>query len=162
MAADARRRMGEQEFEIYAEGNALRRVERVAEPREIERPAKKPINVQARKNRARAMELTALHAAVLLAATLVVGIFCCQLLLLQSQVIRIKKDIRQTQSRITECRTLSDSLEDSMKLSMDLDYVYRVATQKLGMVYPTKEQVIRFDRTELEYVRQFEEIPIAD
>ncbi len=79
MAADARRRMGEQEFEIYAEGNALRRVERVAEPREIERPAKKPINVQARKNRARAMELTALHAAVLLAATLVVGIFCCQL-----------------------------------------------------------------------------------
>ncbi len=162
MAADARRRMGEQEFEVYAEGNTLRRVERITVPKENEQQRKKTINVQARKNRARAMELTAVHAAVLMTATLVISIFCCRLLLLQSQVIRIKKDIRQTQAMITEYRTLSDSLEDSMKLSLDLDYVYRVATQKLGMVYPTEEQVIRFDRTELEYVRQFEEIPIAD
>jgi len=36
---------------------------------------------------------------------------------------------------------------------------YDVATNKLGMIYAKKNQVITYEKTESEYVRQFEDIP---
>ena len=42
---------------------------------------------------------------------------------------------------------------------MDLDYVYKVATEELGMVYANKDQVRLYNKTESEYVRQYEDIP---
>ena len=53
----------------------------------------------------------------------------------------------------------NNAIEDGVRIYTDLDYVYRVATKDLGMVYPTEEQVIRYNRTESEYVRQYEDIP---
>ena len=40
-----------------------------------------------------------------------------------------------------------------------LDHVYKVATEELGMVYANKDQVLMYNRTESEYVRQYEDIP---
>ena len=42
---------------------------------------------------------------------------------------------------------------------MSLDHVYQVATEELGMVYAGKDQVLLYDKTESEYVRQNEDIP---
>ena len=42
---------------------------------------------------------------------------------------------------------------------VDLDHIYDVATNKLGMIYAKKNQVITYEKTESEYVRQFEDIP---
>ena len=42
---------------------------------------------------------------------------------------------------------------------MDLDHVYKVATEELGMVYANKNQILLYDKTESEYVRQYEDIP---
>ena len=53
----------------------------------------------------------------------------------------------------------NDALETRINTSLDLDYVYRVATEELGMVYPNKNQVILYNKTESEYVRQYEDIP---
>ena len=50
-------------------------------------------------------------------------------------------------------------METRINTSLDLDYVYRVATEELGMVYPNKNQVILYNKTESEYVRQYEDIP---
>ena len=41
----------------------------------------------------------------------------------------------------------------------DLDHVYKVATEELGMVYANKDQILLYDKTESEYVRQYEDIP---
>ena len=38
-------------------------------------------------------------------------------------------------------------------------YVYKVATEELGMVYANKDQVRLYNKTESEYVRQYEDIP---
>ncbi len=43
--------------------------------------------------------------------------------------------------------------------SIDLDHIYKVATEELGMVYANPEQVLLYDKTESEYVRQYEDIP---
>ena len=42
---------------------------------------------------------------------------------------------------------------------MDLDYIYDVATKELGMVYANKDQILLYDKTESEYVRQYEDVP---
>lgn len=41
----------------------------------------------------------------------------------------------------------------------DLDYVYRVAVEELGMVYPNNNQIITFEKVEESYVRQYADIP---
>ena len=51
------------------------------------------------------------------------------------------------------------SLASKINTCTDLDYIYQVATEELGMVYPGEDQVIVYDRTESEYVRQYENIP---
>ena len=42
---------------------------------------------------------------------------------------------------------------------MDLDYIYNVATGELGMTRPREDQILYYQKTESEYVRQYESIP---
>ncbi len=42
----------------------------------------------------------------------------------------------------------------------NLDYVYKVATEELGMVYANSNQVVLYDKTDNEYVRQYDDIPL--
>ena len=53
----------------------------------------------------------------------------------------------------------NDALLTRINTSVDLDYVYKVATEELGMVYANKDQVRLYNKTESEYVRQYEDIP---
>ena len=53
----------------------------------------------------------------------------------------------------------NDSRETRINTSVDLDYVYKVATEELDMVYANKNQVRLYNKTESEYVRQYEDIP---
>ena len=53
----------------------------------------------------------------------------------------------------------NDALAIRINTYVDLDYVYKVATEELGMVYANKDQVLLYDKTESEYIRQYEDIP---
>ncbi len=53
----------------------------------------------------------------------------------------------------------NDATETRINTSIDLDYIYKVATEELGMVYANRDQVLLYDKTESEYVRQYEDIP---
>ena len=55
--------------------------------------------------------------------------------------------------------TENDALETSINTSVDLNKIYEIATKELGMVYARKNQVLLYDKTESEYVRQYEDIP---
>ena len=55
-------------------------------------------------------------------------------------------------------RTENDALEQSIDTSIDLNYVYDVAVNELGMVHAGESNTIKYDKTESEYVRQYESI----
>ena len=55
-------------------------------------------------------------------------------------------------------RTENDALEQSIDTSVDLNYVYDVAVNELGMVHAGESNTIKYDKTESEYVRQYESI----
>jgi len=63
------------------------------------------------------------------------------------------------EEKLEKMRTENDALETSINTSIDLNEIYEIATKELGMVYAKKDQVLLYDKTESEYVRQYEDIP---
>lgn len=44
-------------------------------------------------------------------------------------------------------------------MTIDLDEIYQIATGRLGMVYAGEDQVIYYDSSNNDYIRQYESIP---
>ena len=78
---------------------------------------------------------------------------------LQSSVTARLKHIESLEESIEKLKGDNDALLTRINTSVDLDYVYKVATEELGMVYANKDQVRLYNKTESEYVRQYEDIP---
>ncbi len=79
---------------------------------------------------------------IAIAATLY---FCIEFLMLQ-------------QSLNTK-RSENDAAYEQINMVYDLDYVYGIAVNELGMVYPNNNEVITFESTDDSYVRQYADIP---
>lgn len=78
---------------------------------------------------------------------------------LQSSVTARLNHIESLEESIEKLKGDNDALLTRINTSVDLDYVYKVATEELGMVYANKDQVRLYNKTESEYVRQYEDIP---
>ena len=61
--------------------------------------------------------------------------------------------------QIENQKAKNDELQTKINTSVDLSHIYQVATQELGMVYANPDQILLYDKTESEYVRQNNEIP---
>ena len=84
---------------------------------------------------------------------------CCSYLRLQSSITTSLNNIERYETQLANMKNENDALESRINTSMNLDDVYRVATKELGMVYAHKDQIITYDKTESEYVRQYGDIP---
>ena len=68
------------------------------------------------------------------------------------KIASLKKDYEQLQ-------TDNDNREAELNASIDAKAIYQTATERLGMSYPEKHQVITYHKTESGYVAQYEDIP---
>lgn len=84
---------------------------------------------------------------------------CVNYLHLQSSITTRIHTIESLESELETLKTENDALQTNINTSVDLDHVYKVATEELGMVYANKNQILQYDKTESEYVRQNEDIP---
>lgn len=84
---------------------------------------------------------------------------CVNYLQVQSSITSRIHNIELLEQELETLKSENDALETSINTYVDLDYVYEVATQELGMVYANKNQVIMYNKTESEYVRQYDDIP---
>lgn len=84
---------------------------------------------------------------------------CVNYIRLQSGMTTRMDTIKDLEQQLNTLKTENDALETRINIYVDLDYVYKVATEELGMVYANKDQVLMYDKTESEYVRQDEDIP---
>lgn len=80
-------------------------------------------------------------------------------LTLKSSVDSHLENVKVLETKLEKLKTENDALEQSIDTSVDLNYVYNVAINKLGMVHAGAENVIKYDKTESQYVRQYEQIP---
>lgn len=152
--------------ELMFDGNVVRQTE---ESLPLERPVPERRSTQRRtisrpvhRNHARHRRMTLPYVILLMSASLLTAGLCFQMLRLESGINATKSSINTMQDDIRQLRTANDAVADEIAIYTDLDYIYKVATKKLGMVYPSDDQVIFYNQTESEYVRQYEDIPTDD
>lgn len=78
---------------------------------------------------------------------------------MQSSITSHQTTIGKLESQLSTLKTNNSATESRINAYVDLDYIYKVATEELGMTYASDNQVIYYDKSESEYVRQYEDIP---
>ena len=94
-----------------------------------------------RRNQERAMYMDLPYVIMLTLASICTLYLCVNYLHLQSAITARMHNIEAMEEKLEKMRTEND------------------ATKELGMVYAKKDQVLLYDKTESEYVRQYEDIP---
>ncbi len=112
-----------------------------------------------RRTRESALRMDLPYLIMLTVASIAALIICCSYLRVQSSITTSIKNIEAQERHLEELRSENDALETRINSSTNLEHVYRVATEELGMVYARSNQIIVYDRTENEYVRQYDDIP---
>lgn len=144
----------------YIDGSTARKLRPAGNPDagEKQKPKKK-VSYQIRRNQEKALHMDMPYVLMLTAAAVCTLYLCVNYLQVRSTMTSRIHNIETIEKELEFLKSENDALETSINTSLDLDYVYRIATEELGMVYPNKNQVILYNKTESEYVRQYEDIP---
>ena len=106
--------------------------------------------------------LTGISKTSLFLLTLAIGAtlyFCIEFLMLQHEVSKMEKDIVSMEQNLAAIRNENDAAYEQINTVYDLDYVYNIAVNELGMVYPNNNEVILFEKADESFVRQYADIP---
>lgn len=144
----------------YVSGNTVR----VAAPqRELpgsQRPAEhQHIDSRVRRNQEKALQIDLPYIIMLTFAAACALYICVSYLQVQSSITGRIHNIEVLEQQLEQLKSENDALQTRINTDIDLDHVYKVATEELGMVYANRKQVLLYDKTESEYVRQYEDIP---
>lgn len=77
----------------------------------------------------------------------------------KNSIISMDKKVAGLERTIMEMKDENSAIRDSKKEELSLEQVYQIATQSLGMVHPTENQVISYDSELSEYFKQYGDIP---
>lgn len=93
-----------------------------------------------------------------------VATVCTLFLLIQYLNLRIETDavlrnIRHKENVLENLKEENRTIENNLNTSVDLNKLFKIAVEDLGMVYPDEDHIITFEKTEHGYVRQYEDIP---
>lgn len=130
---------------------------KVAESRQRSREIKiqqKAAEYQRRERQYSTMQLTVLLVSFLAFLGGAVG-----MVMSQSILKTTRTEINSLQSKYEKLAADNDALESSIRSELDIEAIFQIATEKMGMTYPKKSQVIVYQRAESEHVEQDEDIP---
>ena len=153
----------------YVHGNTVRKLAPAEEPvrhpkkephREPQRRRRTHVNCNTlRRNQEKALQVDLPYVILLVVASCFTLYICVNYLHIQADISARMNNIKALEREIETLKSENDAAETRINTSVDLEHVYRVATEELGMVYAGKDQVILYNKTESEYVRQNEDIP---
>lgn len=147
--------------QAYVQGSAARKLN--TQP-ERPRPSREPrqsrgINHTIWRNQEKALYMDLPYVILLTVAAICTLYLCVNYLRLQSSINARIQNIEAQETKLENLKAENDALEIRINTYVDLDYIYKVATEELGMVYANKDQVLLYNKSESEYVRQYEDIP---
>lgn len=145
--------------QLYVEGSAVRKLN--AEPAR-KQPNQKPaheVSKKTQKNRAKAMQMSPSYVVFLMVISVVTLCVCVQFLQMKSQLTTQTQTIEKKESQLSRLKADNDALYNTVMASVDIEYVKNTAINKLGMNYPTQDQIVYFDTAGNSYVRQYQDVP---
>ena len=144
----------------YIDGNTARRLNEQPEmPRKTtentqEKPKAAPV---AHKKRVSAFDL---KYTLFLVVSVGITIGSCFMYLHSNSILKdSEQQVTALQTQLQTLQEQNSSLKGSLNTTIDLDQVYQIATGKLGMVYADESQIIYYNSSNDDYVRQYESIP---
>ncbi len=145
----------------YVDGNTVRKVNRYTTEsmpkRDVQEDYRRSHVV--RRNREKALYMDGPYVFALTIAAVVTLFLCMNYLHIQSSITTRIDHIEELELTLEHLKSENDALQTRIDTYVDLDHVYKVATEELGMVYANKDQILLYNKTESEYVRQYEDIP---
>lgn len=145
----------------YVHGNTVRKLEQelqydrqepLAAPREREQE-----QVKVRRHSAQNWDVMSLL--FMLVAISIALFVCISYLQAQQNVTSMSKKIASMESEILALKNQNDAAYNKINSSVDLDYVYDVAVNELGMVHADKNQVQTYSNKKSDFVRQYGDVP---
>lgn len=146
--------------QAYIYGNTVRHA--MPEPKRQEelQPAKpKKTSRQVRKNRKKAMHMSAGYVLFLSLAAVLALVICVQYLQLQSRITSRSKEITSLQQQLAEVKEENTTRRNAVLDSVNLSDVRNKAVGEMGMVYASVDQIIEYKSPTNQYVKQYEAIP---
>lgn len=158
--------------DLYAEyvyGNTVRKMQ--AAPaympeRAPQRPQRTPQQEQelrrkkaaAKKNRQRAKMMNGRYVLFLSAVTCLCALVAGLFVMMQADVTTNMKQIASLEAQISELKIANDAVEKRLDTTVNLEEIKEEAL-RLGMVYPSEEQIIEYSVEHTDYMNQYSDIP---
>ena len=73
----------------------------------------------------------------------------------------LKDETMTMETSYSELKENNDNQEHDINANVNLTELYKVATEDMGMIYPTKSQIKYYEAGESQYVVQYQDIPSA-
>ena len=144
--------------QTYISGNTVRKLE-YTQQEETGREKRKTVSVKTQKNRVKATQMSRGYVVFLAVVSVITLGLCVNYLQMRSTLTTQLKAIAKQESELSTLKADNDALYNTVMASIDLEQVKETAINKLGMQYPTEEQIISFDTAGNSYVRQYQDVP---
>lgn len=150
------------EQQYYTQGSAARKLNQVPEiieePEERKQP-KHQVNRQTKRNVERARAFSFKYTVMLTIATVFLFSSCFYMLSIQAKITDQRREIAMLESNLNQLTDTNDETSKRIESSVNLPEIYKVATTELGMVYPKAGQVVSYEASNPDYVKQFRDVP---
>lgn len=146
--------------QAYIYGNTVRQP-KVAPERQVESDPLRPKKVsrQVRKNRRKAMHMSAGYVVFLAGAAIAALMVCVGYLQMHSELTERSKNITAMQKTLSEAKEENNTKLNSVLNSVSLDDVKNKAVNELGMVNATPDQIVEYQNQSGDSVKQYESVP---
>lgn len=136
----------------YVYGNTVRQI--VPQEQWEEAPVKKTPQPAVRKNREKARHMSAGYVMFLAAALCASAYILLNYVQLQSDLTNLTKTVADKESELNGLRLSNDEEYNRIISSIDLEEIKRIAIGELGMSYAQEGQIVEYESTEGDYMRQ--------
>lgn len=143
----------------YVYGNTIRK-ETLPKTKEHIAPDKpRQTSRQVRKNRNKALHMSAGYVVFLAIAAIAALIVCTGYLKLQSEITSRSRNIASLQEELADLKEDNTTRYNAVLNSVNLEEIREKAINELGMVYASPEQIIKYKSPTSNTVKQYEDIP---
>ena len=142
----------------YQYGSAVRKLQTVPEVHTYEHERRIEERRQRRREIRRNNRVNLVYTTVLAICATAVFAICYQYLNLQSDIKTNSTAVVELQNQLNSLKAENNSHESEINAGIDYNAIYDTAVNELGMVYPSRSQVIGYDSKESEYVKQYKDI----
>ena len=160
MEANKRRYQYENIGTSYVDGNTVRKLRVAPDIRREEEQYVAPSPRRQEYRQAKVFSGINFASLIVLTVAIIATVYVCvDYLMLQNQVSQMDKRSVKLEKELVVLTNENDASYEAIDTALNLDYIYQVAVEELGMVYPNKNEVITYKRSSSNYVRQYEDIP---